>query len=191
MFKWFQSSSKRYENLLDRARNLRQPDFAELRKVFVSTTAYNPYDPDVADWRDKARSAWKNSELSTAVQLTKQILERNFLDLEAHFLLRQAMKQLDQPEQAEYHHRVLKGLFEAIGKSGDGKTPQTAFRLISADETPIVLHLLNLKLKESKRVQIDRSRFDLVVAINPQNPEPQQLFFNIDIPYRWMQKHFQ
>lgn len=186
----FQSKNQRYLQMLERAKMMDAPDFAKLRKIFAMTELYDPYDSQIADWREKARTAWGKSEFAEVVRYGKQILEKNFIDLEAHFLLWQAMKQLGKNEQADYHLQIFSGLCDSIRKSGDGKTPQTAFQLLSADEETIFLRSMNLKFKEAKRMQIDNSRFDVVLAEEQKSQTAQKLYFNIDIPYQWMQKRF-
>jgi Domain of unknown function (DUF4919) len=67
------------------------------------------------------------------------------IDIDAHLLSAVALQKLGRPEEADPHRRWYRGLVESILASGDGRTPESAFVVISVAEEYSVLRALRLE----------------------------------------------
>jgi len=69
------------------------------------------------------------------------------VDIDAHFVKAIALKELGRAPESEDHIRWFRGLADSILASGDGRTPQTAFVVISVPEEYSMLRVLRMRLK--------------------------------------------
>jgi len=67
------------------------------------------------------------------------------VDSGAHMWAYAALKELDREKQANEHKRWYKGLMNSILKTGDGKSPKTAYVTISVNEEYRLLQYIGLK----------------------------------------------
>ena len=69
------------------------------------------------------------------------------VDIDAQFVTAIALSELGRTQEAEEHVLWYRGLVESVLASGDGKSPQTAFTVISVDEEYAILRALKLRMK--------------------------------------------
>jgi hypothetical protein len=67
------------------------------------------------------------------------------VDIDAHLVTAIALKELGSPLESQHHVRWFRGLVDSILASGDGRTPQTAFVVISVPEEYSVLRVLRMR----------------------------------------------
>jgi hypothetical protein len=78
------------------------------------------------------------------------------VDIIAHYLTAGALTELGRQAEAEEHIRWYRGLVESVLASGDGRTPETAFVVISVPEEYAVLRALDLRpVKQALQGGID------------------------------------
>jgi hypothetical protein len=67
------------------------------------------------------------------------------VDIDARVAAAVASQKLGRPEDADLHKRWYNGLVDSVLASGDGKTAQTAFEVISVEEEYAVLRAMGLE----------------------------------------------
>src|SRR5262245_24672571 len=67
------------------------------------------------------------------------------VDIDAHLINATALKELGRVAESQHHVRWFRGLVDSILASGDGRTPQTAFVVISVLEEYSLLRALRLR----------------------------------------------
>src|SRR5258708_2111074 len=141
-----QASAKiTYEALLERVKKQDQSvDFRELRLAYTDTKSYGPYGGDVVS-RQKMFASLKANEYDKALESATTILTGNYLDIMGHFGSFVAHRELCHADLSTYHRFVFEGLLNSIKKSGDGKTMETAFIVISTDEEYALFNYLGLR----------------------------------------------
>jgi hypothetical protein len=113
-------------------------DFLRLRMAFMQTRWYKPY--DLSDKRALAmNAALEKKDYKKALELAETILQFKYVDWNAHLVAYRAHAELKNSAQSKYHRFVCDGLIRSIMQSGNGKTPATAFLVISIDEEDAVL----------------------------------------------------
>jgi len=126
-------SKNSYDALLERVKRSDQAiDFKELRLAYTEASAYSPYGGD-GEARRAMFDAIKAREFDKALQNAETVLSRNYLDIMGHFGCFVSHRELAHAYQATYHKFVFEGLLNSIKNSGDGKSEETAFVVISAD----------------------------------------------------------
>jgi hypothetical protein len=85
-----------------------------------------------------------------------------------------------------YHRMVYYGLLTSIVTSGDGKTPQTAYKVISVDEEYTVLNHIGAKLIMQSLVKGPCDAMDVEFA-----GAKSTIYFDVSIPMAAEAKAFQ
>src|SRR5215831_8626067 len=72
-------------------------------------------------------------------------LQRCPVDIDAHLIRAVALKELKRLTESEHHMNWFRGLVDSVLTSGDGRTPQTAFVVISIAEEYSILRVLRVR----------------------------------------------
>jgi hypothetical protein len=99
-----------------------------------------------------------------------------------------AQRELGQADLAAYHKFVFEGLLNSIRNSGDGKTVDTAFIVISTDEEYALFNYLGLRPQSQSLIKEKDHNYDRMVALDPRTNETVVYYFNIDKPFNWLGK---
>jgi Domain of unknown function (DUF4919) len=94
------------------------------------------------------------------------------IDLEAHTFLATALAHLGEPAAAEAHDMWARGLFEAALATGDGKTPETPYRVIAEFEEYALLRMFRYA---PERQQSAPNGIDAMTV--SADGEPQTIYF--------------
>lgn len=177
-----------YEALLERVKkNDHSIDFKELRLAYTETREYSPYGGD-RETRKNMFAALKAKEYDKTLANATAILKSNYLDIMGHFGSFVAQRELGQADLAAYHKFVFEGLLNSIRNSGDGKSPDTAFVVISTDEEYALFNYLGLRPQNQSLIKEKDHNFDRMAALDPQTNQTVVYFFNIDKPFNWLGK---
>jgi len=175
-----------YASLLDRAKKSDPTvDFKELRMAFTETSDYSPYGAD-REARQKMFAALKAKEFAAALETAEKILAKNFVEINAQFVAYVANRELNKTEKSSFHKFMFDGLIKSITASGDGKTAETAFVVISTDEEYVLLNFLGYRATNQSLITQNGHSYDRMTAINPKTNETVTYFFNIDKPFNWL-----
>jgi hypothetical protein len=155
-----------YEALIDRVKNYdRSVDFKELRLAYTETREYNPYGGD-KDARKAMFSSLKTAEFDKVLAQSEKLLTANYLDVNAHFGAFAAHEKLGHAEKAAYHKYVFESLLKSISDSGDGKSLETAFVVISTDEEYSLFNYMGLKPTTQALVEDKGHHYDKMTAVS-------------------------
>jgi len=177
-----------YDTLLERVKKSDQTvDFKELRMAYTDTTKYNPYGGDKGK-RKTMFDALNAKQYDKALTDASTILDSNYLDLNAHFGAFVSNRELGNADKAAYHRFVFTGLVNSIKNSGDGKTPETAFVVISTDEEYVLFNFMGLRVQNQALIKEKGHDYDKMTALDPKTNETVVYYFNIDKPFGWLGK---
>ncbi len=128
----------KYKQLVERAKkNDSTLDYMELIAAYWDIYSALPKAPN----RDEMTQAFKDKNYRRAVELAEVVLDTEFQNRGLHTAMANAYKELGETAKAEQHRAWAEKLFDALLKSGDGKTVQTAFCVQGMrDEYEIMAH---------------------------------------------------
>jgi hypothetical protein len=179
-----------YQTLLKRVMSFdRTVDFKALRLSYAETTDYNPYGDDKAK-KSEMFEALRNKDYDKAVSAAQAILEKKFVDIEAHFVSSIAFREMKNVERYNFHHFVASGLVDSILDSGDGKTPETAFIVIETGEEYTLLRMTGFEVVRQSLIESNGHSYDKLEIKYRKTGELGVFFFNVDIPFNWLNKQF-
>lgn len=175
-----------YEDLLASVKNVDPAvNFQALRFAYTQTPQYNPYRPSVplADML----AALNNKNYAKAIELAEKVLTDNYVTIKAHLVCLAAYRELGDTEKAKYHLFVSRGLLNSLTQSGDGKSPETAYAVISVEEEYDLLYYLGLKMQSQALVHIKDHHYDKLQVNDPRTNTAFALYFCVDRPWNWLQ----
>jgi hypothetical protein len=101
---------------------------------------------------------------NTILLTSEPWLQRCPVDIDAHLMRAVALKELKRFAESEQHFNWFRGLVDSVLTSGDGRTPQTAFAVISVAEEYSILRVLRVKPK--RHMTLNSGIDELVVEID-------------------------
>ena len=177
-----------YAGLLAAAKtNPAQADYHALRMALTQDDAYAPY-VQHSDAVFALRAALQAQNMPQVLAACDDMLALNYLDIEAHMAADYAHLRLENSAQSTYHRTFAEGLIDAILATGDGRSFERAIIVISTAEEYVVLRVLGLKPAGQDSVEHEGQWFDVLQG-QPAQGDPVEVYFNIVLPYRWMQTH--
>ncbi|HAV77566.1 MAG TPA: hypothetical protein DCX53_09470 [Anaerolineae bacterium] len=161
-------------------------DFTKLRWTFAQTENYDPYNIDNSELISSMYDAYDNNDFQLAVELASRILEKNYLLPDPHFILLQSYQALGDQQNAEFHNYFLRGIISSIAESGNGRSPETAFIVIQIEEEHFMLTILGLQDSDQSFVEENGVPYDIFTGIAADTNEQTTVYFDISIPYKWL-----
>ena len=117
-----------------------------------------------------------------AAKQAEIVLAKNYVDINAHMVAHIAYRQQGDAEKARLHRQWADGLLASVKASGDGKSPATAWHVISTSEEYAVFRSMNLRPVGQALINDKGHSYDEMKVIDPQNTES-KLYFNVDKPF--------
>jgi hypothetical protein len=180
----FGAKDQQYLAMVADATNGKDIDWQKLRDLYTQTSFYDPYGGAQAVWYMLQRAGQQTvyDPSPEARQEYNNLLAQHF----AHF--RSHMQALDMIEKGHlpasernFHQKALSAITAAITATGDGKTPETAFRVIDpAEETMLLKTYFHFNLDGQEFQQKQGHFWDVLNYTNPSNNEKGSLYFNVD-----------
>lgn len=178
-----------YEDLLAQAK--RDPASTDLKALRYAYAASSDHDPDAAaemELRSTMMRAFNDKDCDGAIKKAQAILEKNYVSIDAHIALDLCYRQLDQADKAKPHELMARGLIRSVLEEGDGKTPKTAYAVISISEEYSVIDIVGMTKVKQALISADGHRYDRLTVRN-KSGETVDVYFNIDRLYGgWKEK---
>jgi Domain of unknown function (DUF4919) len=162
--------------------NDRSVGFKELRLAYAGSPNIRE-GPDT-DKQKKAMMAARNShDFGAALKNADIVLASDYVEMDAQFVEYIANRELKASDQAEFYKFVFQGLSRSITDSKDGKTPDTAFRVIEVHEEYGLLRSMGVGLPESQALLHKNGHaYDEIKGKDPASNQEVTIYFNVDIP---------
>ncbi|HKG59414.1 MAG TPA: DUF4919 domain-containing protein [Pyrinomonadaceae bacterium] len=177
----------KYDVLLERVKQ-KDPavNFTELRHAFYESPNYDPYSAMTTYRPLNAALGQKNYE--EVLKIAESVLAKNFVEVNAHMAAQIAYQETGNTERAQFHKFMADGLLNSIKSSVEGKSPKTAFEVISINEEYGLIRSLKLRPIGQSLVMDNGHSYDAMKVIDPQTNQESTLYFLIDKPFNWQKK---
>ena len=174
------AAQEQFDGLLERVRQSDESvDFLQLRRLYAESEAYSPYRDDAEESMIAAFSA---SDYEGALKIAREILARNYMNLEAHFGSTVICDALGDTKCAAHHSYVARGILQSIAASGDGQTPATAYVVVSTPEEYALARALGVEVLRQALIRSDDGHaYDLLTVRDKRTGQERQLYFNVDL----------
>ena len=156
-------------------------DYTAFRMAYAASPKYEPYGA-ARLLLGPMKKAYVAGDCQAAMAHAKEVLEVNFVQIDAHMVTAACQKRAGNEEEARREHAVFMGLVRSVFNSGDGKSPETAFVVIAIDEEYAVMAALSLTLVTQALINHGGSAFDRLEVKRRDSDQPLTLYFNVDRP---------
>lgn len=174
-----------YQSLVERVKKSDPAvDFRELRMAYTVTPDYSPYG-GTSDARQML-AALRARDYAKALESATNVLQKNYVDINAHYVGYVANTQLKNEQQAAFHKRVLDGLLKSIEGKADGKSTASAFEVITTDEEYAWLGINGYRTTSQALLNDKGHSYDKMSVINLKTNEKTDFYFNIDKPFNFL-----
>ena len=159
----------------------KETDFYKLRILYTDTAEYAPYSNTDRPKINDAFEMLSKQQYEKCLSVSENVLQRNYVNLWAHYLSIACNFELERHEQGRFHQFVLNGLMDSIGHSGNGRAPESAFTTISTSELKAFLQLGGLEVIRQSLISENGKPYDLMRVKNPKTEDEFDLYFDISI----------
>ena len=168
----------KYNELVKRAlAGDRTVDLAELRRM--AGDAGIESDPDA---RGELMKAAGRRDFAAMKNTSAIVLKGNFADLDAHYFAKIAARELGNEADADFHHWAEMGLLNALRATGDGRSAETAMKVISVSEEYFIIRVMGQIPKQQSLGKCSGNPCDIYVATDRETNREMTWYFNIAIP---------
>ncbi len=108
------------------------------------------------------------------------MLDKSYVDIDAHLAAAYANKLLGDAGSEQLHRSIAQGLLASILKSGDGKTAATAWKVIAVEEEYEILRAGRLRPSSQAETPANGHWYDKLTALDAKDAKV-TLYFNIDL----------
>ena len=176
------SKLPKYENLLKKIKKGKKDvNFFDLRMSYTRSKDYKPSNPELDSLRKKMIQELNSKEYKNAIKLADSILGKEFVDMYAHYTCYYAYSALSDSVKASYHVYIMDKLLNSVVESGDGKSKESAFLIISSNEEYFLIFIYKLQVSDKSFTNLNGEPFDVFKAIDPETKESFELFFNTSL----------
>jgi len=128
----------------------------------------------------------ERQNLPAAIEAVHAILETDYLQYDAHVSAGDIYSEMCDEEKSRYHKEFARGILVSIFESGNGRSFETAFAVISESEELNILKILGLKHISKTPVVHQGHEYDVMVCVNPKTRGKGNVYFNIDSISDWI-----
>lgn len=196
---WLGSSDRRakaegpeheFQRLLAEAKDDPQKaDFRALRLAFARTESYRPYAKDELDTAPIDQEL-KNGERAAALLALDRTLDGRWMDPAAHAFAADVCERIGERKRAKMHGVFLEKIVDTILGSGDGRSFEKAWPVLSVGEEYLILDAHGFQ-GQHKQALVHREghRYDVHTFTDESSGRELKIYFNVDVPTRWLGEH--
>ncbi|UCF66354.1 MAG: DUF4919 domain-containing protein [Acidobacteriota bacterium] len=169
-------------------------DFTSLRMLWTDQPNYDPYihlDPTYVRRMRVMEQALMDGDFKRAAKTCSRHYDRYFVDLGWNFFCLHSYSGLDDQERFGFHEFVFSGLLQSIKASGDGRSAETAFKVISLTEEYGALNALRMTARRQSLITIDGIPYDKMEVVEEASGQTDVIYFNIMPIMTWLDQQFE
>jgi len=124
-------------------------DYQDFRFSFLESEQFVIASKKTKEFSDLTKRMYAEMDKSNyeeVISITKQMLSIDYTSMLAHKILRQTYEILKDTENAQKYKAIQFGLLRSIIDTGDGKTCETAWKVIQISEEYFILNMLDAKV---------------------------------------------
>jgi hypothetical protein len=175
-----ETAEREYWRLWERAKRGLAVDFHRMRWLFTKTKHYLPTGYPIKDG-EKAMRLLREGKCKYALPQALSVLETYYVSVQAHFVAAVCYHRAGKPRWARFHGWTYSRLIRSILDSGDGRSPKTAYRVISMPE--VMAAAAKLKLPRGGFTFFKRD--DRLYAAFASAKHSGRVYFDVTAPLTW------
>lgn len=159
-------------------------DFDLLTKIFPLTSFYEP--SSGAEQAAKLQSQYfmENQNWQACLEVNNKLLALNYSSLTGHYGASICSTELGNLQKGRFHNQVLDSFIEAIWRTGDGKTPQTALYVTSTNDLYAFIQLHQLVAVGQSLVYFNNLPIQVIQVKDPKTNRTSTWHFDLTSQFR-------
>ncbi|MGD0142707.1 MAG: DUF4919 domain-containing protein [Rhizomicrobium sp.] len=158
-------SAALYAKLVEKARNGdADTNYTALRLSYVQSEGYDPYSTRTRPLFEDIWQALNAKDCSGAIAKSNELLRIDFTRIVIHALRSDCFGRLGDAANASRELAIGRGLAASLLASGDGKTPSTAYVVVTLNEEGFVLHELGVTEEQQALVNDNGHEYDRIAG---------------------------
>jgi hypothetical protein len=162
----------------------------EQRLAHAASADYQPYDSKNRDCQKSVNDLLNQGKFPEAIAEAQKGLAGAKYDIDLLVLLAAAYRESGDTANADKTRERWMALVDSILRSGTGRDFASAFQVISVAEEYALMRVLGLQAGDQSLVAHEGSEYDVVTTKNPRTGATLVLYFNVDLPKKWLDKQF-
>jgi hypothetical protein len=160
-------------------------DYARLRLSYMDSPEYKAA-KDVSKAEKAMFEALDQKDYPAALKDAETVLDSEYVNIDAHYVALVANREMSATEKWKFHQIVFGKLIDSILNSGDGKSPEKAWVVITVHEEYVVLNALGFERfpMQQSLLHKDGHSYDVMTAKKADDGTEQTFYFNVDIPFK-------
>jgi hypothetical protein len=174
-----EGDNSEYRQLVERVkRGDKEVDFIRLRFAFAEWLCDYKGKTEAPN-REAMVAAFKAEDFAKAVELVEVVLDYEFVQLGLHRAAADAYQKLKNQPKADFHTAVADKLLNALLTSGDGKTAETAYRVLTIREEYFVMKQLGYRVTMQALVTTTDKAYDVLSGHDDKTNKDVSVYFDI------------
>ena len=167
-------------------------NYMQLRSAFANEKDFNPYSLQLLEKGliSDAMVEWRSGKAIPAVNKLRELVDVYPYSIEGHRRLADAykeiLKQVKDPKQhnritllEKKHRNTTTGILKSIINSGDGHTPETAYKVITISEEYMTLFFLGLRAKAQSKQPNTGTKVIDVMEVEDKKGKLRKVYFEL------------
>ncbi|MDT0583826.1 DUF4919 domain-containing protein [Brumicola blandensis] len=159
-------------------------DYDAITRVYPLTSNYNPYASAEQTQKLVAFEHMESKQWDACLRATDIILNENFTSLTGHYGAMVCHYEQGQQAQGEFHNQLLDGFIDAVWRSGDGRSPATAFYITSSNDLYAFVQMHGFIVTGQSLVYHQERPMDAISVENPETGEEATWYFDVTAQFR-------
>ncbi|RJF87875.1 DUF4919 domain-containing protein [Oleomonas cavernae] len=173
------AATDRYKAMVAAAQKGEQPvDWQALRFAYSESAEFDLTGLITMGLRQEMFKAFSAGDWNGALAKAAIVIEKAFVNIDAHVISDISYRQLGDEAKAAAHFKIAKGLIDSI-RTGDGRTPATAYTVISVDEEYSLMRILGLTAKQQALMHLDGHSYDQI-DVQDEDGKQFSIYFLVD-----------
>lgn len=182
----YEKSDKDYNSLVAKVKSgqAEASDYDMLIRVFPLSSYYKPKSDNEQSAKLMSQSYMENQQWQLCLKVNNALLDANYTSLTGHYGAAVCAAELSNIVLGKYHNSVLDNFIEAIWRTGNGKSPQTPFYIISVNDLYAFIQLHQLVAVGQSLEYVNELPIQAIKVQNPANNRTFTWYFDITPQFR-------
>ena len=154
-------------------------DYTVMRQTYVRSPDYDPLGKKTNGLMHDAQAAYIAKDCKTALAKFRMAIAFNFTLSDAHALSADCLGQAGDKKGEAREEAIAQGLFNSIVASGNGKSPKSAFWVVSRHEEEVVFAVVGLDAKGNGTSKTDQGLVDKFTVADLKTGKAAPMYFNV------------
>jgi hypothetical protein len=161
-------------------------DFTDLRMKYAASPQYDP--EEGSEEVGKMYQALNKKDFQGALDIANSVLEKQYVNIDAHMVASAAYAGLNNDAMAKLHHDIAAGLLRSILGSGNGASVATAYKVISIAEEYALMRAMGWRPQKQSYLHQGARSYDEMEMLDTKDNSTLTVYFDTTLSDQLIEK---